>query len=217
MAEFLRFAEDAAAQDLRVFVERVQRAGGGAVRLCVPAPGVLAVYAGVLFPLLLGDGMPTVLGMRAVRLASVTQRVDAVVESRAVLERLARVSSGQGPSGLAVPPAETTVAWAGVLPPVAGWEAAGAVTAASLGQVAQDGVERVQELLPHSPGEAVAHRVRAAVWGAEMLPGVPAGVAFVADALGFLRGLSQDASLKLSRSRAWVRLSTPAGFVVARS
>lgn len=105
-------------------------------------------------------------------------------------------------------------AWAGVLPPVSGWRAAGVVDASSLASVAAEGIGRVAALLPDDPGEAVVQRVRAAVWGAEVAPGLPAAAAFAAEAMGLLR--DEDPVL-VSRSLTWTRLTTARGHVLVRS
>jgi hypothetical protein len=134
------------------------------------------------------------------------------VQARALLDRIARL----GIVGLAldVPDVTAMAAWAGVLPPVSGWTAAGAVDAASLASVAEQGIARVSAALPQDPGEAVVERVRASVWGSEISPGLPAAAAFAAEVMGFLR--DEDRVL-VSRSVTWTRLTMTRGHVLVRS
>lgn len=196
--------------DLRVYLSRLLRCGEAEVRI-VTRGGALAVYGCVFAPAGLGDPAPLVLVMRAFALAEApAEPVDATVEARALLDRLAR--SAGADCELAVPDASVMVAWAGVLPPVGGWRAQGAVDAESLAEVARQGVARVAAALPERPGEAVVRKVRAEVWGAEIAPDLPAAAAFAADAMGFLG----EGPLRLARSRAWLSLSSAQGHVLFR-
>jgi hypothetical protein len=173
----------------------------------------LAVYGCTQAPRGITDPVPVVLVMRAFALAEApAEAVDATVQARALLDRIARL----GIVGLAldVPDVTAMAAWAGVLPPVSGWTAAGAVDAASLASVAEQGIARVSAALPQDPGEAVVERVRASVWGSEISPGLPAAAAFAAEVMGFLR--DEDRVL-VSRSVTWTRLTMTRGHVLVRS
>ncbi|MBL3687228.1 hypothetical protein D3248_09760 [Leucobacter zeae] len=212
MAATLPLADHATRDDLRIFLERLVRAGQAEVRL-VSRGRALAVYGCTQAPRGITDPVPVVLAMRAFALsAEPEEAVDATVQARALLDRIARL----GIIGLAleVPEVPAMVAWAGVLPPRSGWEPAGTIDAASMADVAAQGIERVAAALPEDPGEAVVQRVRASVWGAEMVPGIPASAAFAAEAMGFLRS---DEPVRVARSLTWLRLSTDRGHVLVRS
>ncbi|MFT4231280.1 MAG: hypothetical protein QM606_00670 [Leucobacter sp.] len=210
MPATLPIADRATRDDLRVFLQRLQRAGQDEVRL-VTRGAALAVYGCTQAPRGITDPAPVVLVMRAFALAA-ESAVDETVPVRAMLDRVARL----GVSGLALeaPDSKSMVAWAGVLPPVSGWAPAGIVDPGSLASVAAEGIARVAELLPAEPGEAVVQRVRESVWGAEIAPGLPAAAAFAAEAMGFL---SEGDPVRLARSLTWTRLSTSRGHVLVRS
>jgi hypothetical protein len=212
MTATLSLADHATRDDLRIFLERLQRAGQEDVRLTTRG-AVLAVYGCTQAPRGITDAVPVVLVMRAFELAAApAEAVDETVPGRALLDRIARL----GIVGLAleVPEVTSLAAWAGVLPPVTGWSAAGVVDAASLATVASEGIERVASLLPEDPGDAVVQRVRASVWGAEIAPGLPAAAAFAAEAMGLL---SDEDPVRVSRSLTWTRLTTARGHVLVRS
>ena len=212
MGATLQLADHATRDDLRIFLERLQRAGQDEVRL-VTRGAVLAVYGCTQAPRGITDTVPVVLAMRGFALAEpAAEDLDETVQGRALLDRIARL----GIIGLALemPDVTAMAAWAGVLPPVSGWSAAGALDTASLGEVAREGISRVAAALPEDPGEAVVHKVRASVWGAEIAPGIPAAAAFAAEALGFLDATEP---VRVSRSLTWTRLSTPRGHVLVRS
>ncbi len=212
MAATLPLADPATRDDLRVFLERLERSGQGEARL-VTRDATLAVYGCTQAPRGITDSVPVVLVMRAFELAEPpVEAVDTTVQGRALLDRIARL--GIGGRELEIPDATAMVAWSGVLPPVSGWEPAGVVDAASLAAVAAEGIARVAALLPADPGEAVVHRVRASVWGAEIAPGLPAAAAFAAETMGFLRG---EESVRLVRSLTWTRLTASRGNVLVRS
>jgi hypothetical protein len=207
---------DAAARaDLATFAGRARRVdAGGAVRL-VAHGNVLAVTACALH----GAGGPTVLAMRTLVLATASD-VDATVPVAALADRLARdeaAEPGTGRFAVPLPPAAAvTAAWAGILPPRRGWEQTGALPVAVLAEAAREGIAAVAAGTPPGAGAAAVTRLRAGVWGHPLAghPGVPSGVAFAADAFGFLRAGAGDATLH--RAGPWVRLSTPRGHVLAR-
>lgn len=208
----LALLDHATRDDLRIYLERLQKAGLPEVRL-VSQGSTIAVFGCTQAPAGLIDPLPVVLVMRAFSLRDEPAGViDATVEGRALLDRLARL--GLLGLDLELPDTTVTVAWAGVLPPHAGWEPVGVIDAASLSLAAEQGVTRIAEALPEQPGEAVVRTVRASVWGMEIVPGLPASAAFAAEALGFLR---DEAHVRLSRTLTWNRLSTSRGHVMVRS
>ncbi|MBP1325523.1 hypothetical protein JOF28_000755 [Leucobacter exalbidus] len=211
MAANLALFDHATRDDLRIFLERLLRSGKPEVRM-VTKGATLAVYGCTQAPMGITDSVPVVLVMRAFALKSEPgSPIDVSVQARAVLDRIARL----GIIGLALelPDIPAMASWTGVLPPVAGWQPAGAIDAASLATVAGEGIARVADTLPQDPGEAVVHRVRAAVWGVEIAPGVPAAAAFAAETMGFLG----DEPVNVTRTLTWTRLTTARGHVVVRT
>ena len=211
MPATLLLADPATRDDLRVYLERLLRAGQPDVRL-VSRGAALGVYGCTQAPRGITDRVPVVLVLRACALAEPPEPVDATVSARALLDRIARL--GIAGRALELPEGGAMAAWAGVLPPVSGWAPAGSVDAPSLAAVAAEGIARVAAALPADPGEAVVHRVRSAVWGAEVAPGIPAAAAFAAEAMGFLR---DERALRVSRSLTWTRLAAARGSVLVRA
>ena len=172
--------------DLATFVGRAQRVDpGGAARL-VGHGDVLAVYVSPVH----GGGGPTVLGLRTLRLA-LPSDLDVTVPLAALSDRFARSRAIDSEAvTLAVPPVEAlAVAWAGMAPGRQGWEPAGRLTAAVLRASAAAGIAEVAAGAPPGSGAAAVSTLRARVWARPVereRTGPPAGVAFAADALGFL-------------------------------
>jgi hypothetical protein len=215
MPPTLQLADHATRDDLRTYLERLLRAGRPEVRL-VTRGAVLAVFGCTQAPEGLTDPVPTVLVLRSFALAEPLappgSEVDLVAPARSLLDRIARM--GVLGRALELPDAEVTAAWAGVLPPTSGWEPAGAVDAASLARVAEEGMTRIAAALPDAPGDAVVRQVRRAVWGGEIAPGLPAAAAFAAEAMGFLGG---DGGVGMSATLTWRRLTTGRGEVLVRT
>lgn len=212
MTQQLTLIDHASRDDLRVYLERLQRSGQAEVRL-ITRGSVLAVFGCTQSPAGLLDTIPVVLVLRSYALAEEPlEDVDITIYGRSLLDRIARM----GVLGLSLdlPDVLVSAAWAGVLPPHAGWEPAGVIDAASLTTVAVQGIERVAEALPESPGEALVRKVRESVWGVSVAPGVPAAAAFAAEVMGFLRG---EVNAQVSRTLTWTRLSTSRGQVLVRS
>lgn len=211
MAQSFALLDHATREDLRVYLERLLRAGEAEARL-VTRGDALAVYGCVQAPEGLLDTAPVVLVMRAFALSEAPQpAIDVTVAARALLDRIARL--GVLGLHLEVPEVTASAAWAGVLPPVSGWESAGALDSQSLADVAKDGMQRIAKALPDNPGEAIVRSVRRSVWGSEIAPELPAISAFAGEAMGFLRG--SEAAV-ISRSRTWVRVSMSRGHVLIR-
>ncbi|MCB1274139.1 MAG: hypothetical protein KDB25_07075 [Leucobacter sp.] len=212
MPRTLDLADHATRDDLRIYLERLLRAGRDEARLIV-RDSLLAVFGCTQAPEDLMDTAPVVLVLRSFALSRpVDQPLDLVVPARALLDRLARM--GIVGLRLDLPDAEVTAAWAGVLPPAGEWRAEGVIDAASLRGVAEEGMRRITETLPDSPGDPVVRRVRRAVWGTEIAPGLPAAVAFAAESMGFL---GSDEPVRLTGTRTWRRLATPRGEVLVRT
>ncbi len=215
MTSQLQLLDYATRDDLRVYLERLQRFGQAEVRLVVRG-SVLAVFGCTQAPATLLDPLPAVLVLRSFALASglvsELDGTDITVMGRGLLDRIARM----GVLGLVLelPDAHVAAAWAGVLPPRGGWEASGVIDGGSLATVAREGIDRVAAALPDSPGDAIVRKVRESVWGAEIAPGLPAAAAFAAEAMGFL---ADETRVPLARSRTWTRLDTSRGQVLVRS
>jgi hypothetical protein len=219
--------------DLATLVRRARQADPeAAVRLQV-AGRVLRVWVGVLPGSgLLADG--AAVGVRGIELAGEAQggaaagagasELDLVCAGAALTERFAH--DGVGACRLSVPPASTYAAWAGALPPAAGWSAAGSIPAAALIDAARGGIAEIAEGVDadHTgvpAGSRAVQQLRRRVWsrpvavrtGAPAV-GIPAGAAFAAYVLGFVP--EPTATVRVWVSGRWVRLQTAHGHVLAR-
>jgi hypothetical protein len=203
--------------DLRHFVARAARVDAdGAARL-VAQGDVLAMYVAPLY----GSGGPTVLGLRVLRLAGPGD-ADLTTPLSVLADRLDELD-GPGPAGellldLSLPRAAPAAAgWAGVSPPRQGWQPVGMIETADLRAAVAAGIAEVVAGTPPTAGGAQVAALRARVWGrplGELLPTVPSGVAFAADALAFLDDAEAAA---LYRCGPWHRLTTSRGHVLARA
>lgn len=200
-----------AVADLRVLLSRARAVEDGAVRLQAVG-NVLAVWVCVLQPRVLGERTPTVLGLRTMALAR-PAHVDATVSMASVGDRLARL--GDTGTVLEVPPTTVREAWAAVSPPRGPWEQAGTVAGEALEAAAAAGMAEVAGAVPDQPGAAVVQSARAAVWGRDLetSPGLPAGAAFAAVALGFV---APGEPLARYESGPWVRITSGRGHVLCR-
>lgn len=208
----LDLGDGEAVADLRTFVSRARTVDpNGAIRLQAVG-SVLATYVCVLRPRALGEATPTVLGMRALRLARPAD-VDTTVPMASVSDRLAHM--GADDALLDVPSSSVHVAWAAVTPPRGPWTPVGTVSSEILSAAAAAGMGEVAAMVPEQPGAAVVDGVRAAVWGRDVegVEGVPSGAAFAAEALGFLQAGEQ---LQLFMSGAWLRVSSPRGHILCK-
>lgn len=204
----------AAAQDLAVLLGRAARLDDAAAVRLIADSGVLAMYVAVITPKGLLDRGPTVLGLRTTALLEGS--FDAVVPIASLQARVdaALASTAEGPVAVRVPTAVHTVVWAGISPPRGGWQRMAPLEAAPLAAAARAGIEEVAATIPENTGEQIVHRVRSEVWG-RPLEGhdhLPAGVAFAAEALGFL---GEDPVQQFATG-PWIRLSTQRGHVLVK-
>jgi len=223
--------------DLQVYLGRADRLDDGGVRL-VAAGRILAVYVSVLSPAGILDESPTVLGLRTFALSQATE-LDTVVETRPVIDRIARLqvesTDAAAPVVLPLPPEIRAKSWAAISPPRSGWTAGATAPTDMLERVARAGIDEVAQAVLPGTGEQIVHRVRSEVWnrpleGAETLP---AGAAFAAFTLGFLgrepagglHALLQSSAPQSSApaesatvfvAGTWTRLSTHRGHVLVR-
>lgn len=208
----LTLADPHIVSDLRTYVGRARAAEDGAVRLQAVGK-VLAAYVCILAPRVLGESVPTVLGLRTMPLAQPAQ-LDTTVSLASVADRLARMTAQD--ADLSVPPTTVTEIWAGVLPPRQGWYREGTVSTDLLLSAASAGIREVAETVPHSPGALVVNNARGIIWS-RPVPGAPAdlraGAAFGAYALGFLAPGEEATVFTNGR---WSRLSTTGGHILVR-
>ncbi|MGN5732217.1 hypothetical protein [Arthrobacter psychrochitiniphilus] len=198
--------------DLRTFVSRARTADDGAIRL-QGAGHVLAAYVCVMRGKLLGEGTPTILGLRTMALAAPAD-LDVTVSLSAVADRLARM--GDGELRLPVPPMSVHESWAGIGAPRGAWQEIATVPAETLIEVAKTGVQEIGQIIPVNPGALLVNNVRASVWGRTMedVPGqIPGGAAFAAYALGFVAP-TETATIFLSHR--WLRISTNRGHILVK-
>ncbi|MHA7140833.1 hypothetical protein ACX80T_04800 [Arthrobacter sp. Sr33] len=208
----LIFTDPLVVADLRTFIARARAAEDGAVRLQATGT-VLAAYICILRPRILGEAIPTVLGLRTMPLAA-PANVDTTVALASVSDRLARMADDD--VVLQVPPTTVTESWTGVLPPRSGWEPRGDLSAELVETAARNGIREVAETVPNNPGALIVNSARGAIWGRsieDLAVEVPAGAAFGAFALGFLAG--EERPLVLTNGR-WTRISTSRGHVLSR-
>ncbi|MHA7207675.1 hypothetical protein [Arthrobacter sp. MDT1-65] len=208
----LRFADAQSVADFRTFTARARANDDGGMRL-VAVGRVAAAYVRTLGPTVLGEPLPTVLGLRTMALEGEAV-VDVTVSLGSVLDRLARMPGDD--TVFPVPTTTVTGTWAGILPPRSGWEHAGAVSCAVLDRAARDGIGEVARSLPDRAGAPVVSTARAAVWGRPLegvAGAVPAGAAFGAFSLGFL---VPDAEATVHVNGRWSRVTTARGHILVR-
>ena len=205
MSTPLNLADPETAVDAQTFASRAARVGDGAVRLRASG-GILVMSCAPIAPRGILDTAPTILGVRA--LAADPELVcDLVVDGASL--RAHGVT-------LELPDAGVRAAWAGISPPVSGWTVTGEIASTDLAAAAHRGMEEVATSVPTNAGEDVVRQIRAAGWGAPDagLGGLPRGVGFVAQVLGFLGPDVESVSMR--ETGAWVRLSLRRGHVLVR-
>ena len=200
----LVLADAETSKDVLTFVGRARRISDEGVRL-QGANGVLALTAAALAPHGLFDQTPTVLAMRVVH-ADPELQCDIVV---------AELTPGADERMLQLPESGLSPSWAGIAPPRQGWEATGTLAASLIAQRAQWGISAVARGATPAAGEEAVRALRAAVWGEldEDLGHLPRGVAFAADAFGFISG---EEDVPVMRSGRWIRLAFRRGHVLSR-
>lgn len=207
MPERLLLADADTARDVMTFVGRAARVAGDGVRLQA-SDGVLRVSAATLVPQSMLDATPTVFGMRIAA-------CDPELVADLVVPGPSLAADSSDPRAIVLPETALMPSWAGMGAPRSGWEQIGQLDAHALGAIAAAGIAEVAAAVPTDAGEDAVRAVRAAVWGHldEQLFGAPRGVAFTAEALGFLR---DDEQVPVFRAARWTRLSTRRGHVISR-
>lgn len=204
MPHHLLLADPDTAKDVLTFVGRATRITEDGVRLQA-ANGVLALTTAALAPHGLFDQTPTILAMRIVH-------ADPELECDIVVDQL---TAADEPHRLTLPDTGLSPAWAGVAPPRGAWTPVTTLPASVVAQRAQWGISAVAHGATPGSGEEAVRALRAAIWGEpdDDLGGLPRGVAFAADALGFISGEEQ---VPVMRSGRWTRLAFRRGHVLAR-
>lgn len=166
---------------------------------------MLALTAAALSPHGLFDQTPTVLAMRIVH-------ADPELECDVVVSSLASTDDEQT---LEFPETGLSPAWAGVAPPRGEWKPSSTLQASLIAQRAQWGISAVARGATPGAGEEAVRALRAVIWGEpdEDLGGLPRGIAFAADAFGFISG---EEDVAVMRSGRWTRLAFTRGHVLCR-
>ncbi|REJ04730.1 hypothetical protein DY023_12460 [Microbacterium bovistercoris] len=200
----LVLADAHTAQDVLTFLGRSRAISDDGVRLQA-ANGVLALTAAALAPQGLFDRTPTVLAMRIVH-------ADPELECDLVVDDLSDTDDDRM---LQLPDTSRSPAWAGVAPPRGGWQPVGSLEAATITERSQWGMSAVARGAGTQSGEEVVRGIRASVWGEpdDDLLGLPRGVAFAAQAFGFLAG---EERVPVTVSGRWTRLAFRRGHVLSR-
>ena len=154
-----------AAADLSTYISRARSLDTHAAIRLTARRSVLAVFACSLAPETMLDNTPTILGMRALNLAK-PSTLDIVVDSAALLERLARIEESE--MVLYLPPVTVHTEWAGKAAPLQGWEKLGTIDADEFRRASRDGLTAVEKALPENPGAAVLTTVRTRIWSSPM-------------------------------------------------
>ncbi|MGV1035078.1 MAG: hypothetical protein ACOYBP_07690 [Microbacteriaceae bacterium] len=202
----LRFADAGVLNDLKVFLERAERAGASSVRLTVVAGRLLSSVPIVISESIITPG-PTILGMRVSEVQSDAD-ADKVVAIRSILERIAHLpADATGP--IEWPPAELHEAWAGVSAPQSGWEPMLDIELDYLRRSAEATLAALDGTSSPDPHGLLAEALSVN----DPNLGIPVGMAAAAQSLGFLIG---DGEARFSRAGRWARLSTAYGHVLAR-
>lgn len=204
MPHALVLADAETSKDVLTFVGRARRISDEGIRL-QGARGVLALTAAALAPHGLFDHTPTVLAMRVVH-------ADPELECDVVVGEL---TASENDRELLFPETGLSPSWAGVAPPRGEWQEHGTLTASVIAQRAQWGISAVAHGTAPGSGEEAVRALRAAIWGEPDpdLLDLPRGVAFAADAFGFVSGEEQ---VRVMRSGRWTRLAFRRGHVLTR-
>lgn len=220
----LHLGDARTAKDLATFITRIRSVDSQAAVRLTATGSVLAAFVSTLYPQTLLDTTPTVLGMRAMRLQA-PAHVDVIVESSALLDRLARIAEEN--YFLKIPPVTVSAPWSGTTPPLQGWEEKGVIDAGDLFTAASEGMKAVEGALPQNPGHAVLDTVRSRIWTSPLeykaesktaLPQeieLPSAVAFTAAVMGFLPP-AFEGTLRAFCSGQWVRITAPGGYILSK-
>jgi hypothetical protein len=195
--------------DLKSYLARAKRLDDDGLVKFRAFGDVLASYVSPIYSgSLLSDG-PTVLGLRAIKLAKPVE-LDSSFSISEVMELIYDAETE-----LVLPSVSSRAAWTGVTPPRQGWEEIGTLAQSQVTKWAQDGIDEVARTLPSSVGSAIAARVRLGIWGktVSLEFNLPGASAFAMAGLGFMQ---KDEDIKVYRTNGWVRLTSSYGHVLAK-
>lgn len=218
MSDTLTLVSTHDVSDLQTFLQRAERLGCSLTRLTVAGSFLVATVC-VLEKQGLLDTHPNVLGARVVELDSRDNEkgksVEFLVETRAILDRLARISA-RDIRTFDIPPLQPRVPWAGISPPRSNWEQCGEVSSAVLVATARAGIDEVAKA--NGLGSQIVTQVRRTVWSRSLadIPLAVTGLAFAAFGLGFVVE-GEDEVVRLTSQGTWIRASTARGDVLARA
>ncbi|MFC4035398.1 hypothetical protein ACFO3J_28590 [Streptomyces polygonati] len=211
--------EGAAEAELAAFLGRLVRWDKAAVVRLRSAAGepALGVFGHPPF-----GGVLAVKSM-ALRGGGVEEQVEATVSAGELLETVAEAVRG---GEFEVPRSVTGPAWAGLLPPRAGWrreaEFEGGVVRELAGRVVAEFRARTEALVPERRTRAELDGLAEELWR-RPLPAGPAGTAVTlrvvhaAHALGFLPAEGRAEAVAVLSAGSWVRLRTAYGSVATRA
>lgn len=232
MTAVLRFDDPRIRDDLATYLGRAGRIEDGSLRVQeLPGSTAVALWVPVLRPATLLDRSPLVVGVRAIRGRIedaepgdlVAGLADLTVPLRGMLDRLAREPEDEEAAlRIPLPPERPLDAWTGRRPPLGGWRREAEIDSAELIRIAEEGIAEVGAATGGGLlGQVLAERARTEAW-TRAIPArlvgdgagrPPAGMAFAAHALGFLRA---DQPCALSIADGWWRLAAPLGQVLAQ-
>jgi hypothetical protein len=195
--------------DLKSYLARAKRLDDDGLVKFRAFGDVLASYVSPIYSgSLLSDG-PTVLGLRAMKLAKPVE-LDSSFSISEVMDLIYDAETE-----LVLPSVSSRTAWTGVTPPRQGWEEIGTLAQSQVTKWAQDGIDEVARTLPSSVGSAIAARVRLGIWGktVSLEFNLPGASAFAMAGLGFMQ---KDEDIKVYRTNGWVRLTSSYGHVLAK-
>lgn len=208
----IRFLDEESMRDLSTFIDRAEVIDNAAVRV-VAKENLLVTWVQVLAPRGLNDTTPTVLGMRATELAA-PAKFDRVVPIESLRARIANAIAVDGGFDVTLPAESPSMSWRIPLPLQTGWQPLGKVASSELEGVAREGIKLVKRKTGRNVEEYVVRSVRSQVWGATINAslGLPAGVAFAAEALGFFG----EKTFTVTSRGPWIRLAGERGDILAK-
>jgi hypothetical protein len=129
--------------------------------------------------------------------------------------RAAVEAAGGADGSVAVPVGVVGVAWAGVLPPRAGWEPGAVAPVATVRAAVQAAVAAYRRRATPEDPVAVQRSAAAEVWDAPGPGGAPVRAAHAAELLGLLG--PPDGQVRVLRCGPWWRLACPGGSTLVRA
>lgn len=134
--------------DLKSYLARAKRLDDDGLVKFRAFGDVLASYVSPIYSgSLLSDG-PTVLGLRAIKLAKPVE-LDSSFSISEVMDLIYDAETE-----LVLPSVSSRAAWTGVTPPRQGWEEIGTLAQSQVTKWAQDGIDEVARTLPSKIGRA---------------------------------------------------------------